>query len=177
MFRKTILAAWSVLAVLGVSQNAAADLFPKVLVLRFDDSKNIYQRIIQPATAENYHGLSIVTKRFASADGAVRIDCAQTFATTTYSCAVTVDESKSKNGISKIQKGIVSNSIVFELTYKSDINFLVQNYMTTGALYSVENVNVKFNNGAVSPLPRFRFECPKDWVFDTVSCQGYIITR
>jgi hypothetical protein len=134
-----------------------------------------------PVNLETHQGSQIQTKRFATSDGAVRIDCGQhILPKLNYPviCSVTVDATKSVPGKSTVQIGYVQNSVVFRIFDKRDVTSILTNMINiTQPVYSKETVTTRDPQGLPMNVPRFSLYCPRDWVFDVVECTGHIITR
>lgn len=181
---KNLGVSWSVLAFLLFSTTAfaiQASPTSKVLVINQRDSLTLLGRMKYPVKIEDHQGKRFYTKRFQTADGAIRIDCGQHHSAgkpVSILCAVTVDAAKSVKNVTQIQNGYVPNSIVFKVMAKADVKNMLENMVyTAGTFYTSENVIVNNDKAQNMSVPRFYFNCPKDWVFDVVACEGHLITR
>lgn len=179
-----MVAMWAVLAFLLLSKTAyAVESLPtvKMLALQHRDSVSLMARMKYPLLKETYREIPIVTKRFQTADGAIRFDCGQNQRpnrTNPTICAITIDSSKSLEKVSKITAGYVEKSIVFKILEKNDVASMLANMVSTsGAFYSSEAVVVQNEKKKNMSVPRFYYNCPRDWVFDVVTCEGHIILR
>ncbi len=183
MVRRAVVAVWSVLAFLLLSKTAFAypDPLVKSLILEQRDSNTLMGRMKFPAKQESFQNSPLLTKRFQTSDGAIRFDCGQhqnpqqNYAIV---CAVTLDLAKSTAGISQISRGYVEKSYVFKVLAKNDVAAMLANMVyTAGPFYTSETINVNTDQAQDRAVPRFYYNCPRDWVFDVVACEGHIIVR
>lgn len=178
------LAIWSVLAFLLMSTNAFA--YPtsptsKTLFLNQRDSMSLISRMKFPFVKEYYRGSNFLMKRFQTSDGAIRIDCGQHESVEhapPAMCAVTLDPTKSAAGVSQIVSNTALMPMRFRVLAKKDVANMLENMVyTRGPFYSSATILISSENIKNMSVPRFYFNCPRDWVFDVVDCEGHIIVR
>lgn len=183
MIRRAVaVAAWSVLTFLLMSKDAVAysEIVQKNFQLNRADSFKLFNLMNVPKSLEKFSGANYGVKRFSSVDGAIRIACSQSLyypPNTSTSCGVSVDSTRA-TAKTKIQNGYVPNSAVFQMTDKADIQNVLKVFFTTqNSFFSSETVAVTDTKGKRVVVARFHLQCPRDWVFDVVECNGYLIGR
>jgi hypothetical protein len=180
--RAVAVAAWSVLTFLLLSKDAVAysETVQKNFHLNRADSYKLFNQMNVPKTFETFSGTRYGVKRFTSIDGSVQVACSQSLIyppITSTVCGIMLDSTRA-NTKTKIQTGYVYNSAVFQMTNKLDIQAVLRSFFgTQSSFYSSETVVVTDAKGQRVTVPRFHLQCPRDWVFDVVECNGYIIGR
>ena len=187
--RAVVVTAWSVLTFLLLSKEAIANT-PQIAAIRAEanslrlnqfDSFTLFNRIMLPKTIEkSTRGTNIAVKRFSSADSAVRLVCAQSLIERPdvgTLCAVSLVPSVAQPSVSEVQSGFLLNSTVFRIKEKSDVQKVLLNVLKSEKFESRESVQYTDQFGKLVQVPRFTLDCPPDWVFEVVYCEGHIVGR